>query len=379
MSDEAVIDEPTAVTAPPPRSSHFDTLVKEIEDRMAPTPPEQKDEPPPQTPQKPPQQSTPANDDKTFTSPKAADWKKLKGERDEWQKKATEHETAIKTHTEKLAAVEKEYAEYKTKTVDPKEIDEIRKANESLNAQLQRHALSETPKFKSHYGNRFEAATARALDTVGKDKADQIKAVLEAPNSAWRKGILNEILMGMDTELDKLNLIAAVNEYDRTRDERNKELDNHSANLRELKAREQAEQQQAAERQLNNRKAILAEALKEAEKFDAFKTGDDAEHNLQVAKNKKLVEDFVMGGNIPDSVVLMLPVLAAEGERLQKVTSTQAAKITELEEALKKYQGAEPTLEGQGQETKEGQQRVKGYVDEIMERLGPGAGQQRQR
>lgn len=311
------------------------------------------------------------------TSPKAADWKKLKADRDDWQKKATEHETTAKAHTEKLTKLEQEYNEYKTKTsVKPEEVEAIKKERDTYVSQLERHALAETPKFKDHYNSRFEAATSRALDAVGKDKGDQIKAVLEAPKSAWRKGILNELLEGMESQVDKLNLVAAVNEYDQARDERGKAIDNHKEHLRAWQENQRKEAQEKEERATANRKIVLANTLKAAEQFDAFKEmDDDAEHNLAVARNKKLVEDFIVGGTLPDEVVLMMPILAKQGEHLQKKVPQLEAKITELTEALAKYQGAAPELGGSGEPVHEGD-KAKSYVEQVME-AWPGTQQQR--
>lgn len=403
MPEEAVIDAPEqAANSPTPRSPFFDKLVQQVEGNMSAEPsPELTQKAPPETPAKPPakpeppkeqkppaqppqqplqQKEVPKDDEKVFTSPKAADWKKLKGERDEWQKKATEHETTAKTHAEKYAALEKEHTEFKTRTtIDPKEIEALKKDHEEAQARLARVALQETPKFKAHFDSRFEAAIKVAMSAVGKEHAEVIKGLMELPSdSKWRTEQIDQVLEGMTSQFSKLQLSQAITEFDKARDERGKELDKHKENLRELKAVEQKEAQQKQERDIANRKVMLAETLKQATKFDAFKESDDPEHNIVVAKNRKLVEDFVMGGDVPDSVVLMLPVLASEGERLQKVVPTLHAKITELEEALAKYKTSTPSLEGQGAPKQEGD-RIKGYVDQVMEQMGQMPGSQKQR
>lgn len=374
---EAPVAESEGQAPPGGPSTHFQNLVKSMETTLANPPPD--DDAPPATPpelKKAPEKSKEApkeappkaapKEEETITSPRAADWKKLKADRDDWQKRATEHETTSKKHQERITALETEYTEYKTKTaINPEEITALKKDRDDLATRLERHALAETPKFRDYYNAKFEAAIDRAVDAVGKERADQIKAVMEAPKSSWRKGMLNEILAGMETEVDKLNLIASVNEYDQARDERSKAIDNHKEHLREWKATEVKKGEEQKARDAANRKAILAETLKAAEKFEAFQTKDDPEHNLVVAKNKKLLEDFITGGQIPDAVLLMLPVLASEGERLQKAVPALNAKIAELEEALKKYQGAEPKLEGEGAPKSEGA-TPKGYVEQVV-------------
>lgn len=389
MAESATLEMDPADARPEGLSPGFNTMAEKMEKMMAevhatPKPPEPapdnrpveqkalKPEPKPTDKPKPPaaEPEKPATEkDEPFVSPKAADWKKLKAERDEFSKKASEHETAAKTHAEKLAAIEKEYTEYKTKTaIDPKEIEALKKANETYAEKLERLALQETPKFQNYYNSKFEAALNQALDAVGKDKSDQVKSVLEAPKSAWRKGVLNEVIGGIESEVDKLNLIAAVNEYDRTRDERDRQLANHRENLKEYHAVEEKRKQELQERNVAHRKTILDTFSKEAAKFESFRTGDDPEHNVQVAKNSKLLETFIMGGELDDATLAMLPIQAAEGLRLQKVVAQRDAKIAELEDAVKKYQTAAPALEGSGAPASE-KATPKSYGEQVMENL----------
>lgn len=384
MPEAATIDAPPQEAGPSPSGPGFNTMVEQLEKGMAEVrikPAEQQPVIPDTRPveQKPvekiqktePAQPAKPAESEPFVSPKAADWKKLKAERDELHKKATEHETTAKTHAERAAALEKEYSEYKAKTTfNPEEIETLKKDRESAHALLERVALEQTPKFRDYYNSKFEGALAQALDTVGKDKAEQVRAVLEAPKSAWRKGILNELVEGMESQVDRLNLIAAVNEYDRTRDERSKQLDNHKSALKELQAHETKSKKDQEERatalRQANQKTLIKETLAKAENYESFKANDDPAHNAQVAKNKKVIEQMIEG-TIEDSVTLMLPIMAAEGERLTKVTADQKAKIAELEEALAKYKTAQPALEGSGAPA--GEKTAKSYTEQVMEGL----------
>lgn len=391
MAEAATIDAPATGddSAPEVRGKGFNTMVEQLEKGIAevrkqseqPTPPDTrpveqptvKREPKPG--EKPPEPPKPVVDTKdakepdTFVSPSAANFKKVTADRDSWKQKAAEHEAAVKAHAEKMAALEKEYTEFKTKTtIDPKEIESLKKEREEYASKLERVALAETPKFRDYYNAKFEQAVTQALDAAGKEKADQVRALMEAPKSAWRKGVLNEIIESMESKVDQMNLLDAVNKYDATRAEREKELENHKAALRELRAVEERQTQEKQERENMNRKAFVADVLKKAEVFDAFKSkDDDAEHNAQVAKNRKTVEDFIFG-TLDVNLVGMLPVLAAQGEHLQKVVKAKDAKIGELEEALKKYQGAQPSLEGGGQPP-DSKPAKKSYTEEVMDRL----------
>lgn len=302
-------------------------------------------------------------------SPKAADWKKLKAERDEWQKKAAEHETAVKTHAEKVAAIEREYTEFKTKAaIKPEDIEALRKERDEYSTKLERLALAETPRFKQYYEGKFEAAVVQATDAVGKEKADQVRHLLEAPRMPWRKQQLNELIEAMESKVDQLQLLDAVNRYDAARDERAKQLEDHKNGLRELQAVETKQQQEKAEQDVAQRKAVMEQLLKQAsEKLEAFKPSDDAVHNALVEQNKQVVEKFIHGKLDPETL-WSLPTWAMQGQYLQNAVKEKDAKITELTEALKKYQAAAPALEGSGEAKSSGSEPMS-YSDQVRANL----------
>lgn len=296
-------------------------------------------------------------------SPKAADWKKLKAERDDWQKKA-----------ERATALEKELVEVRQKaiesTIKPEDFEALKKDRQSLSDKLEQVALERSDRFHNHYNNLFTQATEAALEAAGKDKADQVKAVLEAPKSTWRKAILNEIIGQLDNDVDKLSLLAAVTKYDETRSDRDRELANYKVGLQKLREQQQSEretaQKQAEHNNVEMRRGVLSEVMKKAAAFEAFQEKEgDADHNAFVAKSRKLTEDFIMG-RTEDGVAAMFPALASEGERLLKVVPKLNEKIAELEKALEAYKGAAPTS-GEQPGTQKTDTKPKGFVETVMQ------------
>lgn len=381
MADESAVIE--APETPAPRSPGFNTLADkfkaDMDQVLKPAPvqqapidtapkelPEVKKEPvkPKAEPAKAHEPAKP--DEKTdeaamFSSP---NWKKLVADRDELKAKvkaSTALEAQVTEYKTKLA-------ELQTKVINPEEVETLRKERQSAMDKLERVALEQSDKFSSYYNSKFEQAMTQALDAVGKDKADQVKAILEAPKSAWRKNVLNEIIGGLDNEVDKLSLISAMNEYDKVRTERSKQLDDHKTNLSKLREVEQQNHREAQEKDVARRKEMADRVLNAAVKFEAFqeKEGDE-EHNASVLKSRKLVEDFFTGA-MDDATATSLPIKAAEYNRLIKLVPTLQAKVKEQEEALASYKQASPKSgdipPGQSQEA------PKSYKERVMEGLG---------
>lgn len=287
-------------------------------------------------------------EDKAFVSPSRENFKKLEQDRDTWKKKA-----------ESISVMEKELADLRqklseTQGIKPEEVESLKKERQALNDRLEQVALERSDKFHSYYQNKFDSAMEAAVDAVGKERSEQIKAVMEAPKSAWRKDILNELISGMEKEVDKLSLLAAVTKYDEARSERERELGNWKANLQKLREHEESKAREENERGLNRRKGILSEVLKVAESsFPSFQEKEgDADHNAHVTKSRKLVEEFIMG-TATDDMVKMLPAMAAEGERLMLLLPKLEAQLKEKDEALAVLKNAAPKPGEQKQSEKE--------------------------
>lgn len=380
---DAIIEEPTqAESANIPRSEGFNNMASQLDKLMSEVvkqPAEHKvDASPTKLPEAtkepikideatlPPKQDEPVKEppkaDDMPANPKAADWKKLKTERDEWQKKYE----AVSKYEKESAELKAKLSEVQTK-FNPEEIETIRKERQTLAEHLERVALEQTPKFKDYYDSKFESALSLAVDSVGKEQADKIKAVLEAPRSKWRKDALNEIIGGMENEVDKLQLLSAVNRYDEVRGEREKQLADHKTNMskyREVEAQRQKEAEQADE---NRRRELVTGTLKKAvEKFESFKEIEgNAEHNESVKKAHSLVERFIMG-SMNSAEVLTLPLRAAEYDRLSKIVPTLEARVKEQEEALAALRGASPKPGEQPSTPPAGDQgKPKGFVDAV--------------
>lgn len=364
MTEPAVLERPSAETEPPPPNTQINSMAEKLKGLMVdvakPAPPEKpldtrpkplpelKKEPlltatvppteakPPEpkpVEQKPAPQAKDKNEAEMFSSPH---WKELVASRDDWKSKTKEAAKEVETYKAKVAELE-------TKVAKPEEIEALKKERQDALDKLERISLEHSDKFSSYYNSKFEQAVAQAVDSVGKDKADQIKAILEAPKSAWRKAQLNEIVSTMESEVDKLQLISAMTDYDRVRGEKEKQLEDWRNNSIALRKANEQQQREAQEQDMARRKAFASRALSEqAIKLEAFQEKEgDKDHNANVAKARKLVEDFVMG-NMDDSLAISLPIKAAEYDRVSKLIPELQAKIKEQEEALAAYKQSAP-------------------------------------
>ena len=313
-----------------------------------------------------------AVENKTITSAKAADWKVLK-------EKLKAHEATANEFKQKYELTTKEYEEFKKKAVDSsqfepvvKERDEIKSKAEKLETQLKTVALERSEAFSSFYQKKFDESLSTAKEAVGDEYKDRIEQLMQLPPSPWRKERINEIreeLIGSDQgQLD-----IAISSYDKARKEREEQLKDSKTNYEKM---QQAEKDRAAmEAKVNAQRTeaamngVLAFAK---DKFDAFKTNDDEEHNASVAESEKFVRSF-FERKLPDDTIALLPVLAREATRLQKkVIPDMEKKIKELETALKQYQGSNPSPSGSKAPSNANAPK-KGFIETFNEQWPAGA------
>lgn len=306
---------------------------------------------PPTTPPNPPATANgaaakPGDDEgelpKNISGAKAEDWDRLKSYLDK-------HKTRASTLAEQLKAKDEEITKLKLKpALDPEiqsRIEKTEKERDDLSTRLERSNIEQHPKFQAHFNARFEQVIAAAKSAAG-EKSDQVLAVLEAPPSKWRKSAIGEITEGME-EVDKLQLIVAINEYDKVRAEKSQLLANSKTEmekLRQVEAQERAEQQKQS---TTLREARYAEVLKAAREVDAFKTIEgNAEHNAVVAANEAALRKFITQDGLTFEEYANAPIQAAEAKRLKVIVDSLTKERDELKKAVAEYQGTNPAARG---------------------------------
>lgn len=304
----------------------------------------------------------PEPDDKTWTSPKAADWKKLKAE----LKEKDEGLKATRAEKEALAARLQE-AEKKP-AFDASSWDaKVKAADEErakTTAELERVALERSPRFNGHFQRAIDTAIVAAKEAVGADKAAAVGDILTLPPSAWRKERLSEIIEGLP-DYDKTSFMVALNDHDRARKERQAALDDAKTSHSRL---QQAEAEQKA-MEGKQREAVLetqvAGILKAASGFDSFKPSDDPAHNAFVESNRLRIRQYLRG-ELSEQDYALMPIAAAEGERLaSRVVPALQKENEELKAALAAYQNQSPDLgsrTGDGGSKPSGGKQPSGFI-----------------
>lgn len=295
-----------------------------------------------------PAPAAPANDDdvelpKNISGAKAEDWQKLLSQRDKYK-------TRAQTVADQLKAKDDEIAKFKAKPqVDPEfqaKHEALQKERDEYSALVERVSIENHPKFKAHFGARFEQAVAAAKTAAG-DKADQVLAILEALPSKWRKEAWTALLTEVENEGDKYDLAAAKNEYDRVRAEKVKLLENskgEAVRLRETEALEKAERDK---QHATIRENSYQEALRAARGFEAFKTieGNEA-HNQTVAANEANLRRLITGDGLTKEAYIGAAIQAAESVRLKGVVDTLTKERDELAKAVAEFKQATPGMRG---------------------------------
>lgn len=282
----------------------------------------------------------------TFTSAKAADWKKLKEARAEAEKKASDFEKKLLEKEKQVLEIENKYKSQDREPEFKKEIDRIKAERDKLEAQLESVALERSERFQSTFTKGIESAVASAKEAVGDANASLVAELMELPPSKWRKEQLNKIREGLEG-LDQGQFDIAIRENDKARAERADALKNAKENYSKLKGIEAETANRAAELRKAKTQSTINRVLEMARAYDAFKPIDnDPEHNLLVRQNEERIGKFFNMEMAPDEMAVM-PVVAAEGRRLmEKVVPSLQAKIKELEETVKAMQNANPKPSG---------------------------------
>lgn len=342
----------------PSQSSKFNNMVSQLDKYMAEVAetaqqepeakpeakPEEKAKPvaqtqqPEKTPEKPPEPET-------FTSAKAADWKKLKMERDQAQQSASDMEKKFLQTSKELEVIKAKAAATDPSPELKKQIETITAEKEKYLNQLETVALERSERFANAFKKTFDSAVARAKESAG-EHAEKIEHLIQLPPSKWRKERIQEIVETV-SDLDRAQIAMSIAEYDKARGEKEDALKNSKENLARVQAMEAEVQKRDMEMKEANVSTAISSLMASARKHEAFTVKDgDEEHNAMVKANEISLENFLRG-KMSGSDVASLAIDGLEGRRVRdKVVTSLTKKVEELEAAVKEYQSATPGTSG---------------------------------
>lgn len=342
----------------PSQSSNFNTMASKLDQYMtevatAKPEPEAKPEAKPEVktaaqteqtkqpekaPEKPPEPET-------FTSAKAADWKKLKEERQQWQTKASEMEKKFLESSKELEVIKAKAAATDPSPELKKQIEAITAEKEKYLNQLETVALERSERFAKVFQKTFDSAISRAKESAG-EHAEKIEHLIQLPPSKWRKERIQEIVETV-SDLDRAQIAMSIAEYDKARSEKEEQLKNSKENLARVQAMEAEVQKRDMEMKEANVSSAIQSLMATARKHEAFTVKDgDEEHNAMVKANEIALENFLRG-KMSGADVAALAIDGLEGRRIRdKVVTSLTKKVEELEAAVKEYQSASPGTSG---------------------------------
>lgn len=377
--DEQIIQQPDPGTGMNSMREKLEKLMAETKE--PPKADEKKPEPKkeeakkeePKTDAKPDEKKEP--EPETFTSAKAADWKKLKDARAAAEKERDEFKTKLLTkENEFLQLQTKLKAEDKTPEFT-KELETIKADRDKLLEKLEAIDLERSPRFSERFDKAFASAAERAKNAVGEQLAERVEQLMHLPQSKWRKERLNEIREEL-TGIDQGQFDIAIAEWDRARQDKDTALADSKNNFTKLKQLQAEEQNRARELQKAQLDNTITKALEIARGYKAFQPVDgDEEHNATVKSNEAKIGKFFRM-ELPVEELATIPMVAAEGKRLaEKVIPAMEKEIAELKAALAATKGASPRIEGGKQHPSVGGAggAKKGFVETFTENW-PGNG-----
>lgn len=283
------------------------------------------------------------DDELPFTKAKAEDWKKLKGNLNEWRTKAQEFEKqAIKA--------QKEYAEYKNLTVPKDEVEKLTKAQEAdkkrieqLNDKLKLVALEQSEEFGGFYQKQFDSALARVKDAAG-DQAELVQSLIASPQSKWRKEKLQEAISQLP-DIDRATVALAVADYDRAASDKANQLKDWRENYDRLVAQRETKAKQTDEMRAMQENVLVKELVgeitqrgPELQPID----GDEA-HNAKVQQRLATVEKFFRGQLERNQILdIITNSFRYDPEKIKSLE----AELAQAKEAISTYQNANPSAAG---------------------------------
>lgn len=259
---------------------------------------------------------------------KAEDWKKLKN-----------------THKEALQAREKQIKELQgqlEQKSDTSALEAIKKERDELQARLETIALEKSPQFQNKYQKAFDRAATLAKQAVGEKHAEQIAALIQLPQSAYRDNQINEIREEL-SGISQGRLDNALVDMDMARDEMNSELANSKGKLAELDASEKQKAQTEASKQaelVEKRTKLTREIAKGSSAFTYIEGNE--EHNQQIDNRLDFLDRFHTG-KLTDEEFISLPALAKEAEWLSQFALPQILEENrKLKEELGQFTSSNP-------------------------------------
>lgn len=280
--------------------------------------------------------------------------KPVESEEDKWPRSAKDWEARKAAEKKRLDAKEAELASLRAESAAVKaeieqlkkqgpspELEALKKEKAELDEQLKLIGVERHPKFKAYFENKIGAQIELAKRIVGGEKAEQVAALLKAPDGPLKDLQLEEMFETM-TPLQQGRLADVVNSLSNIESERLTEIQKAQSNYETI----QKQNQEAQEKQRRDFESLFESTVKSYSSNPAFqKREGDVSWNTEVDKRIETARGIVFGNQNPDTVfkaamdaVAYPAVLRQLSETLKTVESLQA-QVNELSSATPRVDG----------------------------------------
>jgi hypothetical protein len=240
-------------------------------------------------------------------------------------------------------------------TVDPVEIESIRKERDELAAAVKRLRIEESREFKEKFNAPIENAIKRAKGLVPADQAARLEWLLRQPNSDSRTEGLEAIAADLSPwkQADLSRLAGTIGDVVFDRDA----VVANAGHQMEAQAKAQAN----AQREWSD--GLFAETLKAAsEDLPMFQLVDgDEAHNAQVAARVARAKQLMVGQNDPTELAEAV-FWSVVGKDALPLLSRAQKEIVKLQSELDGLRAARPNLTATAG-TESGPSKPKSFVD----------------
>lgn len=280
------------------------------------------------------------------------DWDKLKSK---WGETATAFKAQIAEKDTELTVLKSRVAELESTKPASEEPSESVKAQlaakdqqiKALHETIITLEVTEDPKFKSYFKDKYDAAISDAKSAVGQEHAEAVEKLITMPDGEYKRAQVEEFMSNLD-ESQKIDLRVAMADYKKV----NKERDAAIKDAQSLKDKINGENTSKRDSLLKNRESVFNDAVKRFSDpktgFPMYqtKTGDDA-WNADVQKRIDAAKGLLFSNNVKPEAMATAAFYAVAFPAVLKAWTTDAQKWSEekagFEAKISEMVTAQPT------------------------------------
>lgn len=284
----------------------------------------------------------------------ATEWKKFKEARKERETQLTGEldltRKQIKEMEAKLASA--------SNSVDPKELDVLKKERDELSERLRLTAVERHPDFQRHFDSKINAQLELAKRIVGPEKADAAIRLLKSEDGAWKDQQIEELVADLPP-LKQSQIGGVLNALAEINTNKAGVLSNAKEHYDKLMGEQKAQEKQ---RVATFQKAFSDALTKAQDPKDGIvvfqkREGDEA-WNQGVEQRIKAATELLSGQPNPGQIVeaalnaVSFSAVLEHAKAIHTENQTLRAQIAELSKASPKIEGKQPEAGNDGETKK---------------------------